>query len=378
MADKRIYLDNNATTALDPFVLRAMHFDLCAVPRNPSSIHSFGREARNELIKARRTVASALGVSPEEIFFSSGGSESNNFLTKGFLREIFPGEVITTRFEHSTILKNVEEYAAKGGKVTYLTPGPRGAPLFEEVEKAIGPDTALLIFMAVNNETGVETDWERLAALASVRRIPFIVDGVALLGKKRFTVPKGVTAMSFSGHKLHAPKGIGVTYLSSSGRISPLIIGGGQESGLRAGTHNLAGIIGMAKAVELLEDCLPFGEANMERLRNLFEGRLQSELQNVLINGEGKRICNTSNLAFTGIDGEALMMALDMNGLAASHGSACSSGSLSPSKVLGYMGYSKDRVASSLRFSLCRHTTEEEIERAVDLIVRIVRSMPSL
>lgn len=373
--DTRIYLDNNATTALDPEVFEAMRFDLCQVPRNPSSVHSFGQDARNALTKARRVMASSLGVEPEEILFSSGGSESNNYLLRGFFKQIFPKTVITTKVEHSSIIKNVMKYEERGGKVAYLPIDEEGAPRLSDLKKEINFETGLIIIMAVNNETGVKTDLEGFAKLAKEYNVPLIVDGVALLGKEPFKILDGVTAMSFSAHKLHGPKGVGFTYLSSDYELDPLIIGGGQEEGNRAGTHNLSGILGLSKSIELLDTHLPNETQRMTELRDHFESELLKRLDNVQINGLGERICNTSCLAFEGIDGESLLMSLDLKGIACSHGSACMSGSIAPSRVLTEMGLGKDRVSSSLRFALSRMTTREEIDRAIDLIVETIREM---
>lgn len=375
MEDQRIYLDNNATTALDREVFEAMCFDLSQIPRNPSSVHSFGQEARNALSRARRLIAASLGVDPEEILFSSGGSESNNHLLQGFFKKIFPKKVVSTRLEHSSILKNVLKYEESGGKVVFLPVDEQGAPRLSDLEKELGLQTGLIVVMAVNNETGVKTDLEGFAKVAKEHRVPLIVDGVALLGKEPFKVIDGIAAMSFSGHKLHGPKGVGFTYLSSQYDLEPLILGGGQEEGNRAGTHNLAGILGMAKAIEILNHYLPQESERIESLRNHFEAELQKRLNNIQINGLGKRICNTSSLAFEGVDGESLLMNLDLKGIACSHGSACSSGSIAPSRVLTEMGLGHDRVSSSLRFSLSRMTTKEEIDRAIDLIVEVVNKM---
>ncbi|MCH9632583.1 MAG: Cysteine desulfurase NifS [Chlamydiae bacterium] len=376
--DSRIYLDNNSTTVLDPEVLDAMQFDLCNVPRNPSCIHSFGRDARNELIRAKRVIADAFEVSSEEIYFSSGATESNNFLLKGFLKKIFPKTVITTKLEHSSIFRIVEEYQKNGGDVCFLPVDKVGAPKLDDLKKVIGKQTGLLTLMAVNNETGVKTDYESFAQLAKEHNVPFVIDGVALLGKEPFKVVDGISAVSFSGHKLHAPKGIGITYLSDEFDLDPLIIGGNQQNSMRAGTHNLSGILGFSKAIELLQSILPHETLKMQKMRDRFEKTLQEKLENVLINGEGNRICNTSSIAFLGCDGESLLMSLDMQGVAASHGSACSSGSLAPSRILSAMGYPKERVESSIRFSISRFTTDSEIDRAIAIIVDVVKQMRNL
>jgi len=373
--DERIYLDNNSSTPLDPLVFEAMLFDLCQIPRNPSSIHSFGREARNELTKARRAIADVIKVSPDELIFSSGATESNNFLLKGFLKNIFPKQVITTKLEHSSIFKLIEKYRMEGGAVHYLPVGEYGAPLIEDIQEALEVDTGLIVLMAVNNETGVKTNYQEIAKLAYASGVPYIIDGVALLGKEPFEMCAGISAITFSGHKLHAPKGIGFTYLSSEYDLPSLIEGGGQEHGARAGTHNLSGILGLSKAIEILPGLLPDKTLYMEKLRTFFETSLLDQLQDIKINGTGERICNTSNIAFLGLDGESLLMNLDLNKVAASHGSACSSGSLAPSRILMEMGYSKERVGASLRFSISRMTTQKEIERAISIIVDVVKKM---
>lgn len=373
--DDHIYLDNNSSTPLDPLVFEAMLFDLCQIPRNPSSIHSFGREARNEMTKARRAIANVLRVSPDELTFSSGATESNNFLLKGFLKKVFPRRIITTKLEHSSIFKVIEKYREEGGEVHYLPVDERGAPQLEDLEEALSQETGLIVLMAVNNETGVKTNYSEIAKLAYEKKVPYLIDGVALLGKEPFEICEGISAMTFSGHKLHAPKGIGLSFLSAEYELDPLIMGGSQENGSRAGTHNLSGILGFSKAIEILPDLLPAKSFYMEGLQKTFEETLFSELTDIAINGEGQRICNTSNISFLGLDGESLLMNLDLHKVAASHGSACSSGSLAPSRILLEMGYSKERVESSIRFSISRMTTQKEIERALSIIIDVVKKM---
>jgi cysteine desulfurase len=226
--------------------------------------------------------------------------------------------------------------------------------------------------MAVNNETGVKTDIEAIAAIAQEHKIPFFVDAVALMGKEEFRIPTGVSAMAFSGHKFHAPKGIGFLMVRSSLKLAPLLIGGDQEYGKRAGTENLSGITGMATAIEILRTELPSASKRMEELRNKFEHELMQRLPDVSINGQGPRVVNTSNLAFQGVEGETLLTALDLAGIAVSHGSACASGALEPSRILLNMGCSKEVAASSIRFSLSRFTTQQEIEFCIEAIVKVV------
>jgi cysteine desulfurase len=364
---QRIYLDNNATTGVDPRVLEAMLPELSSIPANPSSIHFFGQEARNKLLKARQLVAGYLGVRAQEIIFTSGGTESLNILLRQGV-----GHVITSNAEHSAVYNTLQSLK---NEVSYLEAGSWGAVLPEQVKRAIQPNTRLIVLFAVNAETGVKTDIEAIGKIAQEANIPFIVDGVALLGKEPFVMHEGVSGMAFSGHKLHAPKGVGLAFIRSSFKVTPLLTGGDQESTRRAGTENLAGIIGLAKAIELLQTELPFATERMRNLRDHFEKELQLKLGGVQINGEGPRVVNTSNLSFTGVDGETLLLSLDMAGISASHGSACASGALEPSRILSMMGFSKDRARSSLRFTLSRWTTLEEIERAIHIISEYVTKL---
>ena len=226
--------------------------------------------------------------------------------------------------------------------------------------------------MAVNNETGVKTDIAAIGAYAKSRGIPMIVDGVGLLGKELFTIPEGVSAMVFSAHKIHGPKGAACAVIRKNFPFLPLIIGGEQESGRRGGTEDLPAIVGFQTAIQLLERTFPKAIYTMQEFRLTFEEELQT-LGDVLINGDGPRVVNTTNLAFLGVEGEELLRELDLKGVAASHGSACTSGSLEPSRPLQNMGYSKERVGASIRFSLSRYTTGDEIEEAVSIIKQAVK-----
>lgn len=365
---QRIYLDNNATTPLDPLVLEAMQPDLQSLPANPSSIHYFGQEARKRLTKARHTLATFFNVKPHELIFTSGGTESLNMILKG-LFPLFPeGHIITTDIEHSAVNEVMKLFEKRGGRITYLKTGTWGAAQPEHVLEAIQDNTKLIALSAANSETGVKTDLESTAKIAKERGIFFAVDGVALLGKEHFTIPEGVSAMAFSGHKLHAPKGSGLTFVRAPHKLEPLLHGGGQEMGMRSGTENLANITGLTKAITLLTDKLPVATEHMQALRDHFESQLKKIFPSLQINGEGPRIPNTSNLSFPNVNGEELLMNLDLKGVAASHGSACASGAHEPSRVLLNMGYTKGRAASAIRFSLSRLTTHEEIERTLTIL----------
>ncbi len=372
----RIYLDNNASTCVDPRVLAAIVHALESDSEgNPSSIHSYGQKARQNLAHAREVISSYLGVREHEIIFTSGGTEGVNMLLRGFFNLGSAGHLITSNVEHSCVYSTAQKLQANGIHCTFLETGAEGAASPEAVKAAIRPDTRLISLMAVNNETGVKTNLEAIAAIAQEAKIPFFVDAVALMGKEVFKVPDGVTAMAFSGHKFHAPKGVGFLMIRSSLKLMPLMTGGDQEFGRRAGTENLPGIAGMAKAVELLRTDLPEALIRMKSLRDKFENDLMSLLSGVTINGQGSRVVNTSNLAFEGVEGETLLAALDLLGIAVSHGSACASGALEPSRILLNMGCSKELAASSIRFSLSRFTTYDEIKYCIEAIVKTVNKL---
>lgn len=372
---KRIYLDNNASTALDPSVLDVMISDLQTGLGNPSSIHAWGQEARNVVTKARRSICSYLRVKPSEFFFTSGGTESLNMAIKGILGDQQRGHIITSNVEHACVYNTVKNFEESGWDVSYLSASAWGAVTAEAVQAAIKPQTRLLVLMAVNNETGVKTDISALARLAKEARIPFIVDGVAWLGKEQFVIPEGVSAMCFSAHKFHGPKGVGGLYLKNTPSFKPFIVGGGQENNRRGGTENVNGIVGFAEAVRLLEKELPMAHMHMQSLTDLLIQGLNAELSDVVINGQGPRICNTVNISFEGVEGESLLMNLDLAGIAVSHGSACSSGALEPSRILLNMGIPMSTASTSIRFSVSRMNTKEEIETTVQIVKEIVLNL---
>ena len=373
MNPRTIYLDNNATTATDPRVIASMVEVMRLGATNASSVHSLGQRASGLLSDARRTICGYLDVKPRELLFTSGGTEGANFFIRGFCAGEQQGHIISSELEHSAVYKTIQAMEKAGWNVTYVPVEETGAPSIEAIEEAVRPETKLIALMAVNNETGVKTDVAAIAGLASVRNIAFFVDGVAWLGKESLYLPAGVTAATFSAHKFHGPLGVGLLILRQV--IPSMVTGGGQEFGRRGGTENLPGIVGMAKAIELLTEELPAATQTMAKLRDQFEEKIRSKCEGVEINGSGPRICNTSNLAFTGVDGESLLIALDQAGIAASHGSACSSGALEPSRILLKMGLPLERAHGSVRFSLSRLTTEEEIERAAEIVCKEVAKL---
>ncbi|MBT3394360.1 MAG: cysteine desulfurase [Waddliaceae bacterium] len=375
MTQRNIYLDNNATTPLDPNIRDVLIAELGDAPTNPSSIHHYGQQARKKLTAARRTVAEFLGVKPQEIVFTSSGTEALNMVIRGIAKKHTTGHIVTTALEHAAVYNTVKDLESHGYEVTYLTTGEHGAVTAEDVKEAMRHDTMMVVVMAVNNETGVKSEVEAIANIAEEAKVPFVVDAVASLGKEDVIIPKGVSAMCFSGHKIHAPKGVGMAYISKKLKISPLLTGGGQEHGLRSGTENVESIVAFAEAIKLLQDNGTKYYNMMELLRDRLEEGIKAKVQGVVVNGTGPRISNTTNLAFEGIDGETLIMNLDIAGVAVGYGAACSSGALEPSRVLVNMGLPTKRVRSSLRFSVSRLTTEEDVDNAVDIIAETVATM---
>jgi cysteine desulfurase len=367
-----IYLDNNATTILDPEVKQHLSC-FQNKPYNPSSIHSFGKEAKKILTQARESIACILKVSSSSLYFTSGGTESLNMLIKGLYTG--KGSILSTSIEHSCVHETLLNLKNQGADVNYVPVFSEGAPSLDAIQKHLSKDTTLMIFSAVYSETGAKLDLEAIAKLAHTNHVALVIDGVALLGKETFACYPGITGMGFSSHKLHGPKGVGLVYLAPGSHCNPLIVGGPQEKNLRAGTENLEGIYGFAKAVEILGQILPAVTHYIEELRNDFEAILTKKLKDIVINKGSSRICNTSNIYFPQVDAETLLIALDRHGICASAGSACSSGALEPSRVLLNMGLDRKRAKSSVRFSFSRFNTREETEKAAYLICEIVKKL---
>ena len=372
-------MDANATTPLLPEVLEAMRPFLLEQFGNASSIHQEGQQARSAVERARGSVAQFLGCRPSEIVFTSGGTESDNLAVFGSVRA--GDHVITSAVEHHAVLHAVERLGERGVDVEFLPVDGQGVLAAEDVRKALRPNTSLISVMMANNETGVLQPVEEIGRIAGEAGIRFHVDAVQAAGKIAIDVDSiGCQLLSISGHKMHGPQGTGALFVRRSTRLEPLSAGGAHERQRRAGTENVAGIVGLGAAAE----CAMRSDG-IERMRDLRD-RLETGLlacAGGVNGGEAARVPNTTNLwfrslGFDSLDGEALVIALDLKGLAVSSGAACSSGANEPSHVLEAMGVTRDRARSSLRFSLHRGTSEEEIDRAIELVTSQVARMREL
>ncbi len=375
---RRIYLDNAATTALSPAVLEAMLPYFTEVYGNASSIHGEGREARRAVENARRQVARALNAAvPQEICFSGGGTESDNWAIKGAAFARGSGHIVTTAIEHHALLHTCEWLEKQGFTVTYLPVDGHGLVTAAQVEAALRPDTFLVSVMAANNEIGTVQPIGEIGALCRDRGVFFHTDAVQAVG----AIPLDVQAMhidllSLSGHKLHGPKGTGALYIRRGVRIDSLLHGGAQERGYRAGTENLPGIVGLGKAVEIAHANLESNAARMTELRERLIQGLMTRVPGARLNGHPTlRLPNNVNISFDGVEGEALLLRLDLMGVSASSGSACTSGALDPSHVLMALGLTEAAANGALRLTLGTTTTEEEIDRVLDVLPPIVADL---
>lgn len=372
-----IYLDNNATTILDPLVKKAMLKELDGPPSNPSSIHKYGQKAKKTLSQARTDIANILNVKPYELIFTSGGTEAINMCIYGFINNDYSSHIISSMIDHSCVFETINLMNKRGCEVSLLKSNEYGHITCEMIEEEIKDNTKLIVISAVNSETGVKNDISKIAKFAKERNIHLIVDGVALLGKNHFSIEDGISCMCFSAHKIHGPKGIGLAYIKSKMGFSSLINGGPQEFFKRAGTENLSGIIGLSESIKLAYNDMSKKISYIKNLRDTFESILQNNLEKIHINGKSERICNVSNIAFEGVDGESLLILLDQENIAASHGSACSAGAIEPSRILINMGIDKKLAKSSIRFSFSRFNTIEEIKKAAYIIIKIVSKLRS-
>ena len=376
---QRIYLDHAATTAVAPEVFQAMQPYLAAAFGNPSGVYAEAREARAALEKARAQVAGLIGADPPEVYFTSGGSESDNWAIKGaaFAGRTRGNHLITTAIEHHAVLSTCRWMEKQGFRVTYVPPDAEGRIDPDAVAAAIGKETILISVMAANNEVGTVEPVSQIGAIARERGILFHTDAVQAAGILPVDVREtGADLLSLSGHKFHGPKGIGALYIRRGTRIDPLIHGGAQERNLRAGTENLAGIAGLGAAAERAGRNRSENALRMAGLRDrLIQGILE-EIPGSRLNGPEKdRLPGNCHVSFEGVDGAALGMRLDLAGIAASVGSACVSGAAEVSHVLLAMGRSEEEARSSLRLTLGEETTAEEIGETLERLKRIIREM---
>ncbi len=373
-----IYLDNNATTMPAPEVLEAIQPFWCEYYGNPSSTHSFGGQVKRHIDSAREKVALLLNATPEEIIFTAGGSESNNLAIRGALEALdsrSKRHIITTRVEHPAV-RNVCRYLEqKGYRLTELPVDRDGSLDLDLLVDSLTSDTALVSIMWANNETGVVFPIEKIAEIVNSRNIVFHVDAVQAAGKIPIDLKRvPIDLVSISGHKLHAPKGIGALFVKKGTKLSPLIIGGHQEGGKRAGTENVPAIVGLGKACELALSHSSEETKKLEFLRDKLERGIIESCPGVTLNGKN-RLPNTLNVSFEYIEGESLLLMLDELGISASSGSACTSGSLEPSHVMRAMGVPFTSAHGSIRFSLSRYNTETEIDYVVKHLPAIVRKL---
>ncbi|MGC2181749.1 MAG: cysteine desulfurase family protein [Terriglobales bacterium] len=376
---RRVYLDNNATTPVLPEVFAAMQAYFGERFGNASSIHHHGQETRAAVERARELVAALLGCQASEIVFTSGGTEGDNLAIFGLTQ---PGQhVISSTIEHHAVLNSCKHLEASGCEVTYVPVNGRGQVDPDEVRRALRPNTQLITIMMANNETGVLQPVEEIGKVAAEADVYFHTDAVQAAGKTAIDVKRiGCDLLSISGHKMNAPQGVGALYVRKGTTLRPMLFGGSHERSRRAGTENVPGIVALGRAAELASEAFACGDLErMSHMRDRLEQTILSEVESIGVNGEGApRVPNTSSIHFDCIEGEALVIALDLKGLAVSTGAACSSGAIEPSHVLTAMGMSPERARGSLRFSLGKQNTPEDIEFALSLISPTVARLREL
>lgn len=379
---RRYYFDHNATTAVSQSVLEVLVAALLEVPGNASSIHQDGQIAKQRLEMARQEVAVLVGCEPKELVFTSGGTEADNLAILGsVLANIAPQKhVITTAIEHPAVLNPFRELERSGIPVTYLLPGPDGVIDPDDVRRALRPETALVSVMHANNETGALQPISEIAAIAHQAGALMHSDGVQAAGKIPVDVEAlGVDLYSISGHKFYATKGIGALYVKAGTKLRPIQFGGKHERERRPGTENVPSAVAMAKAAAIAHATLPIEPARLEALRDRLETGILARVPDAGVNAKNAaRTPNTTNIYFDGLEGEALVISLDLKGFAVSSGSACSSGAVEPSHVLLAMGLPPERARASLRFSLGHSNNEEQVDALIDAVVGSVAQLRKL
>lgn len=370
-----VYLDNNATSPMDPKVLESMRPFFLNQFGNASSIHALGQDARSAVEIARSEVAKLLGARPREVVFTSGGTEADNSAILGVARRFRdkPAHIITSSLEHPAVLKTCDVLRGWGFDVTFLPGSSDGLVSVEQVESALTNETVLISIMYVNNEVGTIQPIEQIGQLARRHGVLFHTDAVQAVGKIDIDVRQlGVDLLALSGHKFHGPKGVGVLFIRDSVNLAPFLLGGSHERQRRAGTENVPGIVGLGEACHLARSRL--GEmSRVKLLRDRLEKGLLRKIEGAKVNGNTHQRCpHTTNISFGGVEGEALLIALDFKGISVSTGAACASGSLEPSHVLQSMQMPEDRIKGAIRFSLSRMTKHEEIDYALQVIPETV------
>ncbi len=379
--NRPIYMDNAATTSVRPEVLEAMLPYFTEVYGNPSSIHGVGRQARKAVEEARRQVAAAIGAQPQEIYFTAGGSESDNWAIKCAAAQSKRGKhIITSAIEHHAVLHTCQWLEKQGYTVTYLPVDEVGRVDPEDVRKAITPETALITIMAANNEIGTLEPITEIGKIAKEAGVPFHTDAVQAVGAIPIDVNEwNVDMLSMSAHKFHGPKGVGALYIRKGTKLGNFVHGGAQERGLRAGTENFAGIVGLGKAITLAVEELPEYAQRMAAMRDRMIDGILKEIPDVRLNGprEG-RLPGNVNVSVRYVEGEALLMRLDLAGIEGSSGSACTSGSLDPSHVLLAIGLPHEIAHGSLRLSLGRDNTEQDVDKLLEELPKIIANLRAM
>jgi len=379
---RRVYLDNNATTAVAPEVFEAMKPYYLEDYGNASSIHWHGQRARAAVETAREQVARLMNARPSEIVFTSGGTEADNAAIVGIVEAARSESkhVVTTAIEHHAVLHTVKALEKRGVKVTFVRVGSDGIVDPADIERALRPETVLISVMHANNELGTIQPLEEIGRLARERDICFHTDAVQSVGKIPVDVERlGVDLLSLSAHKLHGPKGVGALYVRKGTILRPLLHGGHSERDRRPGTENVPGIVGLGKAAELAHEHLAEEAARVAALRDQLEEGILRAVPLVTVNGDRqRRLPTTSSLSFAHIEGEGFVIAMDLRGVACSTGAACSSGSVEPSHVLSAIGRTAEQARSSIRFSLGRYTTAEDISTALEIIPAVAERLRSV
>jgi cysteine desulfurase len=376
-----IYLDNNATTQLDPAVIEEMLPYLTDYYGNPSSGYTFGRQVRRAIDLARERVAALLGCEPGEIVFTSCGTESNNAAVNSAL-QLDPNRrhIVTTAVEHSATRRHCETVANRGGAVTIVGVDGNGNLDLNELEAAITPQTAIVTAMWANNETGVLFPVEKIAEIARRKRVLFHTDAIQTVGKIPIRLADStINSLALSAHKLHGPKGVGALYANKRSAFKPSMIGGSQENNRRAGTENVASIVALGKAAECAAATLAEEDSRVRALRDRFENGLLERIPNAFVNGAlAERLPNTTNVSFMGIESEAALVMFDRHQLCCSAGSACRTGSLEASHVLRAMNLAAERLRGSMRFSLGRFNTDAEVDQALEIIPAVISKLRAM